>query len=106
MAWRKNKRVIRSCSLCGYGEQEVGNGKVDKINNKNTMTISELNKQAEENYRIAKQEIMFAVSGLIDTAEVLIVALKSENLKEVKAEEYMDKVQDQEQKWGEPKKDE
>ena len=84
----------------------MGNGKVDKINNKNTMTISELNKQAEENYRIAKQEIMFAVSGLIDTAEVLIVALKSENLKEVKAEEYMDKVQDQEQKWGEPKEDE
>lgn len=84
----------------------MGNGKVDKINNKNTMTISELNKQAEENYRIAKQEIMFAVSGLIDTAEVLIVALKSENLKETKAEEYMDKVQDQEQKWGEPKKDE
>ena len=70
------------------------------------MTTQELVAQAEENYRIAKQEVMFAVSGLIDTAEVLIVALKSENLKEVKAEEYMDKVQDQEQKWGEPKKDE
>ena len=69
------------------------------------MTIQELVAQAEENFRIAKQEVMFAVSGLIDTADAAIDALKNEKFNEIKAEEVMDAIQDDEFKNGEERKE-
>ena len=69
------------------------------------MTTSELYEQAQENYRISKQEVMVAVRNFIDTSEDFISAIKADKFQEIKNDQVMDEIQNQEQKYGEERKE-